>query len=332
MIVEFRKSAKADKFIDYMTAKYKADFRHIDGREYLLRTSDMEIELQGDIMDEVISMTNIANDTYTLASRDTKKSDTIIDIRGTLIGGDKVQIIAGPCSLDTKDNLDEVCKALVESGVTMLRGGAFKPRTCPYSFQGLGIEGLELLKYAREQYGLVTVSEIVSVNDIDAFMDSVDIIQVGARNMQNFDLLKALGKVNKPVLLKRGFASSLEELLMSAEYILAGGNSKVILCERGVRVAENGGRATLDLTAVPMLKRMTHLPIFVDPSHGTGDASLVGDMSRASVAVGADGIAIEVHPNPAKALSDGKQSITPSELKSLMVSLKSIAHAIGKEL
>ena len=247
---------------------------------------------------------------YKKANRKRHPEDTVIDVNGVKIGGGHFQIIAGPCSVESETQMITVAKAVKAAGATLLRGGAFKPRTSPYAFQGLHEEGLKLLLKAKEATGLPIVTEIMDASHLPLFED-VDVIQVGARNMQNFELLKELGKVNKPILLKRGLANTLQELLMSAEYIMAGGNEQIILCERGIRTFETATRNTLDLSAIPVLHQMTHLPIIVDPSHATGVAKLVKPMALASTVAGADGLIIEVHNDPPHALCDGAQSLTP---------------------
>ena len=247
---------------------------------------------------------------YKKANRKFHPEDTVIDVNGVKIGGGHFQIIAGPCSVESETQMITVAKAVKAAGATLLRGGAFKPRTSPYAFQGLHEEGLKLLLKAKEATGLPIVTEIMAASHLPLFED-VDVIQVGARNMQNFELLKELGKVNKPILLKRGLANTLQELLMSAEYIMAGGNEQIILCERGIRTFETATRNTLDLSAIPVLHQMTHLPIIVDPSHATGVAKLVKPMALASTVAGADGLIIEVHNDPPHALCDGAQSLTP---------------------
>ena len=247
---------------------------------------------------------------YKKANRKFHPEDTVIDVNGVKIGGGHFQIIAGPCSVESEMQMITVAKAVKAAGATLLRGGAFKPRTSPYAFQGLHEEGLKLLLKAKEATGLPIVTEIMDASHLPLFED-VDVIQVGARNMQNFELLKELGKVNKPILLKRGLANTLQELLMSAEYIMAGGNEQIILCERGIRTFETATRNTLDLSAIPVLHQMTHLPIIVDPSHATGVAKLVKPMALASTVAGADGLIIEVHNDPPHALCDGAQSLTP---------------------
>lgn len=257
---------------------------------------------------------------------------TIVDVNGTKVGGGHLGIMAGPCSVESEEQIVEIAKAVKKSGANFLRGGAFKPRTSPYSFQGLELEGLELLKIAKQETNLPIVTELMSTAYLDKFVEDVDVIQIGARNMQNFDLLKEVGKTKTPVLLKRGMSSTIEEWLMSAEYIMAGGNENVILCERGIRTFETYTRNTLDLSMVPAIKKMSHLPVVVDPSHATGKWWMVESLSKAAVAVGADGLIIEVHNDPKNALCDGAQSIKPEVFAKLMEELKVIAKAVGREI
>ncbi len=255
-----------------------------------------------------------------------------IKIGDTVVGGKKLAIMAGPCSVESNEQITAVAQAVKDAGATVLRGGAFKPRTSPYSFQGLAYEGLDMLCHAREQTGLPIVTELMSPYDIDTFVDKVDCIQVGARNMQNFDLLKQLGKIRKPILLKRGLSATIEEWLMSAEYIMAGGNEQVILCERGIRTFETYTRNTLDLSAICAVKKLSHLPVIVDPSHSTGKNWMVQPIARAAIAVGADGVMIEVHNDPAHALCDGAQSITPAAFVDVMADIRKIAEAVGRKV
>lgn len=269
---------------------------------------------------------------FKLASRDFKPDDTIIDLNGTRIGGRKVVVMAGPCAVEYREQMREVAQAVRETGVKILRGGAFKPRTSPYGFQGLGREGLEILAEVRDEFGLAIVTEVVAPEDVCLVAEYADILQVGARNMQNCALLHALGDSGKPVLLKRGMMSTLQELLMSAEYILSHGNHRVMLCERGLRTFETYTRNTFDINAIPALKGLTHLPIIADPSHGTGKRDLVGAVSKAAVAAGADGLLIEVHPDPGRALSDGAQSLELGAFARLMAELRAVAQAVGREL
>ena len=257
---------------------------------------------------------------------------TVVDVGGVKVGGKQLASIAGPCSVETEAQIVGVAKDVKAAGANMLRGGAFKPRTSPYAFQGLKYEGLELLKEAREATGLPIVTEIMSPYDIDRFVQDVDVIQVGARNMQNFDLLRLLGQTRKPILLKRGLSATIEEWLMAAEYIMAGGNGQVILCERGIRTFETYTRNTLDLSAIVAVKNLSHLPIIVDPSHATGKWWMVEPLARAAVAVGADGLIIEVHNDPAHALCDGNQSIKPAVFADVMKQIKGIADVVGREV
>lgn len=272
------------------------------------------------------------NENYKKVNRLYHPNNTEILINDNIIGGKKLTLMAGPCSVENKEQILSIAKDVKKSGASFLRGGAFKPRTSPYSFQGLKKEGLELLKLAKKETGLPIVTEITSIEYLDEYIENVDIIQVGARNMQNYELLKQLGKTKKPILLKRGFSSTIEELLMSAEYIMVEGNDNVILCERGIRTFENFTRNTLDLSAIPAIKRLSHLPIVVDPSHATGIWWMVEPLSMAAVAAGADGLLIEVHNDPEHALCDGIQSIKTDKFASLVEKLKPIAEALGREL
>ncbi|BAH05752.1 3-deoxy-7-phosphoheptulonate synthase [Clostridium kluyveri] len=258
---------------------------------------------------------------YKLVNRLFHPEDTVINVKDASIGGEKLAVIAGPCSVESEEQIVEIAKNVKDSGAKFLRGGAFKPRTSPYSFQGLGTEGLELLKVARQETGLPIVTEIMSEDMIDKFVEDVDVIQVGARNMQNFELLKQLGKTRKPILLKRGLSSTIEELLMSAEYIMSEGNENVILCERGIRTFETYTRNTLDLSAIPAIKKLSHLPVIVDPSHAAGLWWMVEPLAKAAVAVGADGLMIEVHNDPANAKCDGQQSIKSKVFQNLMTDI-----------
>ncbi|MDD4895053.1 MAG: 3-deoxy-7-phosphoheptulonate synthase [Candidatus Omnitrophica bacterium] len=270
---------------------------------------------------------------YKLVSREFKPQDSVIDLgRGVKIGGKKIVVMAGPCAIEDVKTLEETAALIKKAGATVLRGGAFKPRTSPYSFQGLGEEGLKYLNKAGNDFGLATVSEVMDTRDVELVAKYVDILQIGARNMQNFNLLKEVGQTKKPVLLKRGPASTIKDLLMSAEYILAAGNFNVILCERGIRTFEDFTRNTLDISAVPAVKQLSHLPMVVDPSHAAGKWGLVPSLSKAAVACGADGLIIEVHSHPEDAKSDGAQSLKPSNFAQLMSDLKIIAQSVGREL
>jgi 3-deoxy-7-phosphoheptulonate synthase len=267
---------------------------------------------------------------FKLVSREVKEEDTVIDVGGVPLGGPTLAVIAGPCSVESREQLLEAAHAVKRAGARFLRGGAFKPRTSPYEFQGLAEEGLKLLALAREETGLKIVTEVMDVETLPMVADYADVLQIGARNMQNFSLLKQLGTAKRPVVLKRGPSATIKEWLMAAEYIVSRGNYQVALCERGIRTFENMTRNTLDLNAVPVLKALTHLPVIVDPSHGIGLRAHVAAMARAGVAAGADGLIVEVHPHPEKALSDGAQSLTPPEFEELMRQVRGIAGAIGR--
>ena len=288
-------------------------------------TSRVDMELLSSL--EIVESVKRVSEPFKQANRKFHPRDTIIEVGNARIGGGYFAMIAGPCSVESEEQIIEVARAVKASGAQILRGGAFKPRTSPYAFQGLKGEGIELLLKAKADTGLPIITEIMNINDLDLFHD-IDIIQVGARNMQNFDLLRELGKTDKPILLKRGLANTLQELLMSAEYIMSKGNEKVILCERGIRTFEPATRNTLDLSAVSVLHELSHLPVVVDPSHATGKVSLVPPMALAATAAGADGLMIEVHNNPAKALCDGAQSMTPAQFDDLMGRVNRIREAI----
>ncbi len=270
---------------------------------------------------------------YKLAGRSFRPHGTVVEFaNGVKIGGEEIVVMAGPCSVESRGQLFTVAEQVAKAGARALRGGAFKPRSSPYSFQGLGLEGLKLLREAGERFGLLVISEVMEISQIADMLPFVDILQVGARNMQNFNLLRELGKVKKPVLLKRGIAATLEELLLSAEYIMAGGNYEVILCERGIRTFETYTRNTMDISAIPIIHKLSHLPMASDPSHGTGRRDKVAPMARASVAAGADALLIEVHHDPDKALSDGAQSLYPEQFSELMTQLRMIAPAVGRRM
>ena len=268
---------------------------------------------------------------YKLASRNFKEDNTIIKIKDVEIGGNKVVMMAGPCSVENEDQIFRLAKVVAKSGAKILRGGAFKPRTSPYSFQGLGEEGLKMMRAAADKYNLLVITEVMQISHIELIEPYTDIFQVGARNMQNFPLLKELGNVKKPVMLKRGIAATIEEWLMSAEYILSGGNNNVMLCERGIRTFENATRNTFDLSAIPVVHKKSHLPVIADPSHATGMRDQVPPMARAAVAAGADGLMIEIHDDPENALSDGPQALYPDTFQKLMKELRLIAQAIGRD-
>ena len=289
--------------------------------------ANLELQMMAGV-DKTVRIT----EKYKLVSRDFHPEDTIIDAGGVKIGGSEVVVMAGPCAVESLDQLREAAFAVKACGAKFLRGGAFKPRTSPYDFQGLGEEGLKLLRKVADEFNLRVVTEIVDKDDIEIFCKYADILQVGARNMQNFQMLKALGKCSKPILLKRGLSATISEWLNAAEYIMSGGNEQVIFCERGIRTYETFTRNTLDLSAVAAVKELSHLPIVVDPSHSTGRWKMVAPMARAALAAGADGLIIEVHPHPEKALSDGDQSLTPEAFKELMENLGGIAKVMGRSI
>lgn len=322
-----------DSFCDWIKAQgvgvhvYNGEFQTVVGLIGDTTKIDAEMLSGLDIVDSVKRI----SDPFKSANRKFHPDNSVIDISGkTTVGGNIFAVIAGPCSVESEAQVLEVAKAVKLSGATMLRGGAFKPRTSPYDFQGLRADGIELLLEAKRETGLPIVTEIMNANHLPLF-ENVDVIQVGARNMQNFELLKELGKTRKPILLKRGLANTLKELLMSAEYIMAGGNENVILCERGVRTFETYTRNTLDLSAVPMLHELTHLPVIVDPSHATGMSRLVKPMALAAAACGADGLMIEVHNNPKVALCDGAQSLTPEQFDDVMRTTRRVLAAVKED-
>ncbi len=291
-------------------------------------TSRIDIELVRSM--DIVEKVSRIQEPYKCANRKFHPEDTIVDVGGHKFGGDSFQMIAGPCSVESEKQIVEIAKAVKEAGATVLRGGAFKPRTSPYAFQGLREGGLDLLLRAKKETGMPIVTEIMSVRHIDLFKD-VDIVQIGARDMQNFELLKEVGKMNKPIMLKRGLANTIEEWLMSAEYIMSEGNKEIILCERGIRTFEPLTRNTLDLSAIPLLKELTHLPVIVDPSHASGLSRLVKPLSLASVGVGADGLMIEVHNDPAHALCDGAQSIKPEQFKDIVDNIDVMLPLVDKK-
>lgn len=269
---------------------------------------------------------------YKLAARETKYEDTVIDINGVKIGGKQIVVMAGPCSVESEEQMNESAKAAKKAGATILRGGAFKPRTTPYSFQGMGEEGLKIMRTAADAHGLLVITELMDTRDVNLVAKYSDIVQIGTRNMQNFTLLKEIGKTQKPVLLKRGLSSTIKEWLLAAEYIMSEGNHYVMLCERGIRTFEPETRNTFDINAIPLVKELSHLPVIADPSHGTGKRNLVAPVARAAIAAGADGLIIEMHPHPDQAMTDGDQSVTPEMLMDMMKDLKKVAKAVGREL
>jgi len=297
----------------------------IGADEHLLEGHSFEI-LEG--VDKVMRVMQ----PFKLASRDFSEEGSVIDVNGTAIGGEKVIVMAGPCSVESRTQILETAHAIKEAGASILRGGAFKPRSSPYSFQGLGEEGLRYLAEAREQTGLPIITEVMAVEEIELVGEYTDIFQVGARNTQNYSLLKALSKSDKPVFVKRGMSSTVQDLLMSAEYVLSGGNMNVMVCERGIRTFETVTRNTFDVNAIPALKSLTHLPVVADPAHGTGKWEYVPAVSKAAIAAGADALMIEVHPDPARAWSDGAQSLTPERFQTTMNELRPVAEAVGRTL
>ena len=336
MVVTLNKNI-SKKEIDELIKGFKdkqieAEFVDFNNNKLLLLFGETEMIDENALSNnEFIDKAVRVSTPYKLVSRDFKEEDTIVKVGDVLIGGKDVVMIAGPCSVESKEQIDEICCLVKESGANILRGGTYKPRKSPYYFQGLGQDGVKYLVEAKKKHSIPIVSEIPSIEKIDEFKD-VDIIQVGARNMQNYELLKALSKTNKPILLKRGMSNTIEELLMSAEYLLKGGNPNVILCERGIRTFEKATRNTLDLSIVPLLKKLTHLPVLVDPSHATGNWELVEPMSLAAIAAGCDGLMIEVHNNPTIALSDGGQSIKVDRFKNIVNKGRKIAEIIGRNI
>lgn len=335
MIVILKQNTPTEK-IDALVERFKAQGLNINYSEGSHTTI---IGLIGDTslvdVDTISALDIVENvkrvsEPYKRANRKFHTDNSEITVADRLIGGKKFAVIAGPCSVESHEQIVEAATKVKEAGANFLRGGAFKPRTSPYAFRGLKADGVELLLEAKKVTGLPIVSELTSIENIDLFND-VDVIQVGARNMQNFDMLSELGKCDKPILLKRGLSSTIEELLMSAEYILAGGNSNVILCERGIRTFETATRNTLDISAVPLLKQLTHLPVIVDPSHATGISSLVKPLAKSAVVAGADGLIIEVHPTPEKALCDGAQSLTPAQFSDVMDDVKKLLELENRE-
>ncbi|MGN1479843.1 MAG: 3-deoxy-7-phosphoheptulonate synthase [Acutalibacteraceae bacterium] len=337
MVLTLRKDAD-QKQIETLSAWLKSQDIdvHISKGEYqtivglIGDTSRLDTDLiQGLSMVETVTR---ISEPYKNANRKFHPEDTVVEVRGVKLGGGHFQLIAGPCSVESQEQITNIAKDVKKAGSKILRGGAFKPRTSPYAFQGLRDEGLKLLKNAGQAADMPVVTEIMDAAHIELFEEYADIFQVGARNMQNFELLKELGKSKKPVLLKRGLANTLQELLMSAEYIMAGGNENIILCERGIRTFETATRNTLDISAVPMLKKMSHLPVVVDPSHAAGIADMVHPLSLAAAAVGADGIMVEVHNDPAHALCDGPQALTPERFEALSNDVKKILAVVGKTM
>lgn len=328
------KQADVDR-VQQMVKKRGLDTHIVEGTEMTIigclgDTTKVDVRLFE--IDEAIDKVMHVQEPYKLANRAFHPEDSIVDVSGVKVGGKNLALIAGPCSVESYEQVLGIAKEVKASGANMLRGGAFKPRTSPYSFQGLGLEGLDILCAVKEEVGLPIVTELMSDRYLDVFNEKVDLIQIGARNMQNFDLLKELGQLDRPILLKRGLNATFEEWIMSAEYIMASGNENVILCERGIRTFESYTRNTLDLQSIPVLRKLTHLPIIVDPSHAGGKWWLVDSMAKASVAAGADGLMIEVHNDPENALCDGAQSLKPKKYDGLLKELAKIAEAVGRSL
>ncbi len=337
MIIKLKKGATSDQ-VNHIVEVFESlgmEIKDISGKEYGVLgivgdTSKLSIR-DMEALEGVEKVTRI-QEPFKKANRKMQEECTVVDVNGIKIGGGNFTIMSGPCSVESRDQILEVARSVKKSGAQILRGGAYKPRTSPYAFQGMELEGLDLLKEARNETGMPIVTEIMSVDLVGKFAEEVDIIQVGARNMQNFDLLKALGKIDKPILLKRGLSATIEEWLMSAEYIMAGGNEKVILCERGIRTYEKYTRNTLDLSAVLAVKKLSHLPVIVDPSHATGKRWMVKKLAMAAAAVGADGLMIEVHNDPENALCDGAQSLRPEQFEDLVIDVKKILEVVGKKM
>ncbi len=337
MIIVLKPGTKKEDVdrVQQMVKKRGLDTHIVEGTEMTIigclgDTTKVDVRLFE--IDEAIDKVMHVQEPYKLANRAFHPEDSIVDVSGVKVGGKNLALIAGPCSVESYEQVLGIAKEVKASGANMLRGGAFKPRTSPYSFQGLGLEGLDILCAVKEEVGLPIVTELMSDRYLDVFNEKVDLIQIGARNMQNFDLLKELGQLDRPILLKRGLNATFEEWIMSAEYIMASGNENVILCERGIRTFETYTRNTLDLQSIPVLRKLTHLPIIVDPSHAGGKWWLVDSMAKASVAAGADGLMIEVHNDPENALCDGAQSLKPKKYDALLQEVAKIAGAVGRSL
>ena len=326
---------RVEDLCEQLETRYKIQTNPIYGKEQtiigLVGDTSRVPEEEAANLDDVERVVKV-QEPFKRANRKFHPDNTVLNINGVQVGGEKVVLCAGPCSVEGEAMITEIAASVKASGAALLRGGAFKPRTSPYAFQGLRAEGLHYLKEARDRTGLPVVSEITNPSQIDLFLEYVDVIQVGARNMQNFELLKELGRHKRPILLKRGFSNSINELLMSAEYILSEGNPNVILCERGIRTFEAATRNTLDLSAIPVLKQKTHLPVFVDPSHASGAVAYVEPLCLAAIAVGADGLEIEVHNDPKHALSDGPQQLVPEQFDSLVAKARAVAEAVGRSI
>lgn len=338
MIIIVKHDTKRED-LDHLIDKVKSlgvDIQEVNGEKTTilgLIGDTSKVDMDSIQSEAIVERVTRVQEPFKKANRKFHPMDSVIEVAGRKIGGDKLTIMAGPCSVESEEQIVSIAKDIKRSGATFLRGGAYKPRTSPYSFQGMKEDGLKLLAAAKKETGLPIVTELMDANHLDLFeKHGVDIIQIGARNMQNFELLKEIGHIKKPILLKRGLANTLEEFLMSAEYIMAGGNEDVILCERGIRTYENYTRNTLDISAVPALKNLSHLPVIIDPSHAAGISWMVEPLAKAAVAAGADGVMIEVHNQPTKALSDGAQSITPAAFDVLVTKLRVIAAVENKSI
>jgi len=336
MLIKIKKSAQSSdiQLIRQLLDQHNLGHRVINGQDMVI---GVEANPSEEVAREIHSLNGVESATpiatpFKLASLAAKPEKTVIRAGGVEIGGNSVILMAGPCAIESKEQLEDVALGLKGTGVSVLRASAYKPRTSPYSFQGMGEEGLKLHSEAKKQHGLLIETEVMDVRDVALVASHVDIVRIGARNMQNFDLLKEVGKCGKPVILKRGMSATIEEWLMSAEYIIAHGNPDVILCERGIRTFENATRSTLDLSSIPVLKRLTHLPVIVDPSHAAGRKDLIPALAAAAVAAGADGLLIEVHANPKKAKCDGKQALLPHEWADLVGQLRKVAQAVGRSI
>jgi len=337
MIIKFKEGTKAEQInsLKQNLQKQGFDIHESIGSSITIFGvigDTSKIDIQSFYAYEYVDSVVRIQEPFKKVNRKFQPQDTIVDVSGVLIGGNNVVIMGGPCAVESYEQMDTITPLVKNAGASILRAGAYKPRTSPYSFQGLGDEGLDILVEMKKKYNIPVVSEVMSVEDIDKFIEKVDLIQVGARNMQNFALLKELGKTTKPILLKRGLSSTIEEWLMSAEYIMAGGNPNVILCERGIRTYENSTRNTLDISSVAVIKKLTHLPIIIDPSHAAGRWEYIESLSKAAVAAGADGLIIEVHPEPELALSDGQQSLKPARFEDVVKKCKKIAEAVDRTL
>lgn len=335
MVIVMKDNAKAEQ-IQIVEDKLKASNLRVHRVDGAIRTilgaigDTSKVDVRDfENMDGVLNIVRIM-EPYKLCSRTFHPENSIIRFNGLAIGADRIIVMAGPCAVESEKQLYEIARSVAAAGATILRGGVFKPRTSPYAFQGMGMDGLKIMRQVANEFKLPVVTEVLEISQIEEIYPYIDMYQVGARNMQNFSLLRALSTIDKPVLLKRGMAATIEEFLMAAEYIMSGGNYKVILCERGIRTYEQYTRNTMDISAIPMVKKLSHLPIIADPSHGTGKRDYVAPMARAAVAAGADGLIIEVHHEPEKALSDGPQSLLPDQFQRLIEELKVIAWAIGR--